>query len=190
MFSPTTVGLSTSGIRGLLLLCLPMAILRWDLGLFQCSLQDLTRVRIRQSIDMLLTLSSVSRRLFMQAQGLFTWGALWDHSVRPLISVTRRVLTRVAEFLYPPPLMFRMYLVTFRNGRFIPLPHGVPSQFLKVLTDTSGVGWGINFPQSLFSGMFDASLFLANIALKELRLSFLGFASSTRLLQCPGTYGF
>ena len=39
---------------------------------------------------------------------------------------------------------------------------------MNVMTDASGVGWGIKLPQSQFSGMFDASLLQADIALKEL----------------------
>ena len=108
----------------------------------------------------------------MQAQGQFSWGALSDYSVRSLMSVTRRELVRTRrlslDFQLPLPPEFRVNLVAYQNKLFIPLPLGVPSQFLNIMTDASGVGWGIKLSRSQFSGRFDASLLQADIALKEL----------------------
>ena len=99
-------------------------------------------------------------------------GTRADLNVRPLISVTWRELARTRsfslDFQFPPPLSFRLDLAFLRNSRFILLPLGVPSRFLNIMTDASGVGWGIVLPHSQFSGKFDASLLQADIALKEL----------------------
>ena len=146
--------------------------LQWDLALYQASLTDQCQVRLRQWVSDLMSRPTVSRRQVMQAQGLFNWGARTDFSVRPFMSVTRRELVRTSglslDFQYAPPLSFRLDLASLRNSRFIPLQLGVPSHQLHIMTDASGVGWGIVFPHSHYSGVFEASLLQADIALKEL----------------------
>ena len=93
------------------------------------------------------------------------------------MSVTRRELIRTRclslDFQYTPPLSFRLDLASLRNPRFIPLQLGIPSHQLHIMTDASGVGWGIVLPHSHCSLEFDASLRQADIALVEL-LTILG----------------
>ena len=76
------------------------------------------------------------------------------------------------SFQYPSPLPFQLVLASLRNPRFIPLQLGIPSHQLHVMTDASGVGWGLVSPLPC-SLEFDASLRQADIALVGL-LTILG----------------
>ena len=127
--------------------------LHWDLALYQAVLTDLCRVRLRQWIDVLMSQPTVSRRQVMQTQGLFHWGARTGFSVRPLMSVTRRELARTLHLSlgiqYPPPLSFRMDLASLRFPRFIPLQLDIPSHQLHIMSDASGVEWGIDLESNI-----------------------------------------
>ena len=71
-------------------------------------------------------------------------------------------------FRFNPPLGFKMNLVAFQNRKSYPLNLGVPSHYFNIMTDASGVGWGIKTPHQQFSGTFDQSLIPVDIAVKEL----------------------
>ena len=150
------------------------------------------------------TLAPVVGRSLIASHGLTqagpaSPGPLRSHTrtncdIRPLMSVTgelmrtRRLSLEGDMFiLLPPPLPFRLGLTSLRNPRFIPLQLSIPSHQLHVMTDASGVGWGLVSPLPLLVGVRCVSTPGRHCPGGTPYDSGLAFSTSPQ--QCLGTYG-